>query len=375
MTRACSVLVAFGALTAGVAASEATVCDGRPVLTAIATDTETETTLFSLAGPPDQKHDWLVVLDARQHAARLFPDPFADLRTGASHGPGPFLAASRCGDDCFQPMEWKEPGWQPLGHPIEFDPNSTLHLTHDRAGSPWLVFHQLTERKGVLAATAYRWTGETWDRRGRLLVQGVGSPGATHDPREAGAILSGTGRFGTSAPPDYWLPALPVLPRSTGGQVIALPGGAAAFLTFDSRVVSSRDGATWQLERWTPWPNPLGRSDLWVPGTDYSVDRTGGGGDGVLTLLWYDDRQTESPALHLTRWLPATSWSLEATLELPALPGSSVDHVVNTVDRGWLLVGPCHSSESDIWLEGLALEPGSTALFPLRIPLKKGWRE
>ena len=319
-----------------------------------------------------------MVLDTETRKAVLYPDALGDLRTAGSHGPGPFLAASRCGDDCFQPIRWSTAGWQPLGHPIEFDPRSTLHFTYDRSGAPWLVFHRLSDRKGALRATAYRWDGRAWSSRGELLVQGVGSPGATSDPSRARAILSGTGRFDADLPPTYWLPALPATTRpddvTSGGHVVALAKGAAIFLTFDGRVTSTLDGETWRLERWTPWPNPLRRDDLWIPGVDYSVDRPAGSDSNSLRLLWYDDRQTAAPTLHLTRWAPDEGWVREATLDLTAFTTGSNEYVVHS-PRGWLLVGECRNDAGGSLLDALVVSSNSPAAEAIEIQISLGWSD
>ena len=232
-----------------------------------------------------------------------------------------------------------------MGYPIEFEPQSTLHFTHDRSGAPWLVFHRLTERKGVLSATAYRWNGERWSRQGRLSVQGVGSPGATPAPDDPRAILSGTGRFAADRPPAYWVPALPVLPpiapgAPEGGHAVALPGGGALFLAFDGRIATSDDGASWRLERWTPWPNPLRRSDLWIPGTDYSIDRPIGGAPDPLRLLWYDERRLDVPRLHLTHWSRERGWTRDATLDLTDRAAGAAEHILHSGTE-WILLGGC----------------------------------
>jgi len=380
LTKACFALLITGVLASAGTADADAFCEAQPVLTPLAEDTSTDASLFALAAgfeAPDGARvgEWLLVLDASQRQALLYPDALADLRTGASHGPGPFLSASRCGDDCFQPIQWSSDGWRPLGHSIEFDPISSLHFTYERSGAPWLVFHQLTPTKGVLEATAFRWDGVIWRGRGTQFVQGVGSPGATADPDRPSSILSGTGRFDAEAEPSYWLPALPVPSGSPGGHVIALAEGAAAFLTLDSRVLTTADGATWRQERWSPWPNPLGRTDLWSAGVDYSLDRPAESDSGALWLMWNDDRQSSKPTLHLTSWSPSEGWHRDATLALPALPVGVVDHVIHTRADGWLLVGPCRSDHSVSWLDALAVDNGSAAGGLIRIPLAKGWRE
>jgi hypothetical protein len=351
------------------------ICDHDPVLTPLATDTRSGASLFSLTTQGGEMDRWLVVLDGPAQRALLYPDPLADLRTSASHGPGPFLSAGRCGDDCFQPLQWSSSGWRPLGFPIEHDPSSTLHFTYDRSGAPWLVFHQLTERKGFLAATAFRWDGLRWTDCGTLLVQAAGSPAAAPDPRSQNAIVSGTGRFGAGEAASYWLPALPVLNTSAGGQVIPLVGTAAAFLTQDSQLLLTLDGRSWRLERWTPWANPVDRSDPWRSGLDYSLDRPEGAKGGALPLVWYDDRQPDNPRIHLTRWRAREGWQRGPSLKPTTPSGGTIEHVVVAADGSWLLIGSCRSAGTSSWLEGLFVAPGAVTAQPVRIPLAAGWTD
>jgi hypothetical protein len=162
------------------------------------------------------------------------------------------------------------------------------------------------------------------------------SPAAAPDPRRDDAVLIGTGRFAAGAPPAYWLPSIPQADGASGGHVVAF-AGAAAYLTFDSRLYFTSDGGqTWYPERWAPW----------APRQD------------ALALLWYDERRDAAPAVYLARWSERTGWQSPHQIPLAGRNAPSIDQALATADGKWLLLGPCRGSV----LDALVVDPVSGAL-------------
>jgi hypothetical protein len=359
-TRHSAVLPALAAALVSFSpiAAVASVCAHEPVLTLLATNTRNDESLFALPSG-DGSLNRLIVLEGRSERARLFADSSPGARSGGSHGAGPFLSTTRCGKDCFQPIQWRPDGWAGLGGPVSFSDASTVHMTYDGEGAPWLLFHRLPELPGVTEVTAFRFTEDRWSPRGRLLVQAIGSPGVTADPTRRDAVLSGSGRFQAEAEPSYWLPALPALGDSAAGQVRALTE-AAIFLTSDSRLfLGSRDGTVWLRDTWTPWPNRKGPVEIWQAGEDYWLDLPATAPAGSLPALWFDERREESPRLHLAAWEPGKGWKPVATIELTGAAGPRVEHVLTMPTGKWLLLGGCRSTAAGSVIDALIVDPGA----------------
>lgn len=326
------------------------------MLTLIATDTRSMSALFAVSGGSDD--GGLLLLDLGDEAAQVYSDPLAGGRRGASHGPGPFLAAARCGDRCLQPVQFRDGSWAPLGGAARQDDDATLHFTYEAAGAPWMLLQRLTGEAGVSQVDAFRWDGRDWRGRGGLRVRGVGSPAAVPDPRRPDAVLIGTGRFAAAADPSYWLPALPAAEGASGGQVVAL-GGSAVYLTFDSRLYFSSDGGvTWFAERWTPWSPRAALHPLWTPGIDFWFDLPVAPRDGNLPVLWYDERRGEAPSVYLARWRERTGWDPPQEISLTGDGALSIDQALATDSGKWLLLGPCRGAA----LDALVVQPGSREL-------------
>jgi hypothetical protein len=345
--RAMVLALAFAAATAPADA----LCTQDSVLTLLATDTRTDTSLFAVSDTTAGER--LVVLDVAAETARVFADELAGRRRGASHGPGPFLLGSRCGDDCLQPVQFDDGAWTPLGSPLSGGDEATLHFTYESSGAPWLLRQELTELKGVSQVVAFRWDGGRWRPRGSLRVRAVGAPGAAPDPAHGDAVLIGTGRFSAAAEPAYWLPAIPLAEGASGGQVVAV-GGSAAYLTFDSRLFFSSDGgATWFLERWTPWSPRPSRQPLWTPGVDFWLDLPVAPRGAGLAVLWYDERRDAAPAVYLARWRERSGWAPAHEIPLGGPTAPSIDQALVTDRDRWLLLGPCRGAA----LDALIIEP------------------
>lgn len=362
-----------GALLAGAAAFGATgpgaepPCSESSVLTLLGTDTAADRSLFALSSATPGIETWLVIVDARDESARLLPDSLAGLRSGAFYGPGPFLAATPCGADCFQPVRLGGDGWEPLGGPIAHSSTATAHFTYDRHGSPWIALLSLSEIAGVVDVTAFRFAAPSWEPRGRLRVQAVGAPAATPDPVHDDAVLVGSGRFRAGNAPAYWIPSLPAPSGAPRGRVVAV-AGAAAYLTFDSRLYTSLDGGvTWFPDSWTPWTGPGA-----LPGTDYWIDLPAATSDASLAALWHDERHGDAPVTYLARWTPSRGWA--APVRLGGAAGeTSFDHAVSAAADKWLLLGSCRASGRGSVLDVLLVDPGTTAPRAASLALESAW--
>ena len=367
--RAIALALAAALAAISPTASAAPICARNPVLTLLATDTHDQESLFALSSDGDEGGSRLLVLNSRSERARLFSDSLAGLRSGGSHGPGAFLSTTSCGDDCFQPVQWQAGGWAPLGEPVGFSEASTVHMTYDSGGTPWLVFHRLADRPGATAAAAFRLEKQRWISRGRLYVQAVGAPGASPDPAADDAVLSGSGRFSASARPNYWLPALPTLPGSSGGQVVALDD-AVVYLSFDGRLLMSSDGGNrWRKNTWAPWaarkaPEP------WQAAEDYRLDLPAAPHADSLMTVWYDQRRRELPFLHLTTWHSSNGWKKAAVIDLASTLGRQIEHVLATSAGKWLLVGRCQARGVDSIIDALIVDPDATVVRAIEIPLE-----
>lgn len=374
------VLAVLAASTAGArASSEAAPCDTPTVMTLLATDTNSDRSLFALSTADRNSPTWLLAVDSKAGTAHLFPDVLAGLRTGASHGPGAFLTASRCGAGCYQPVRWRNGDWRPLGEAVHGPDAASVHLTYDRSGAPWLVLHTLSVHPGATRLNAYRWDGERWLDRGALTVQAIGSPGARPDPSHQRAILVGSGRFAADAVPAYWLSALPAPSDSPGGQVTAV-SGAAVFLTFDSRFYSTVDGgSSWLSSSWTPWSAPVARRSTGASPAGYWIDLPPAATGEELAALWYNESDPSAPTVTLTLWQPDSdgrshgSWQPLATLDLATSDSPTVEHVLRGSDGRWTLLGHCRFDGESTVIGAQIWEPTRGAFRSLEIPLTTGW--
>ena len=182
-------LVVGGAAPAGAQPS----CDSSTALTLLGLDTRAQRALFML--PASGGKPWVLELDLQADAATAFPDPGAENRFGGSTGPGPVIAASRCGERCLQPVVFRGGRWERLGEPLLASSTMTFHATWDRAGVPWIVLHSFADGAGT-AAKAYRLEAGDWSSEGGLSIRGVGSPGAYPAPAGEAGIVSGDGLNG-----------------------------------------------------------------------------------------------------------------------------------------------------------------------------------
>lgn len=293
------------------AAPSGPVCGSTTALTLIGIDTASGMTLIS--APAVGKGDpWIIELSADGSRARLHPDR-AKGRYGGSVGPGPVLAASPCGKSCIQPVRWAEGGgWEPIGDPLHVPTATNVTPTYDRTGAAWFLIHSPTQESGKVRVQAFRLESREWRSRGELTVTGVGQPPALPAPQRKDGVLVGTGLFSASGRPETWVAGVPSLPAARRGQLIALTGTSAAYLSGDGVVYLSDDsGKRWRRSTWTPWGSPAGTDGtvgIWRQGSDYWVDLPFGDHDGALRLAWFDRRVPSEEKILLTRLARTGDW-------------------------------------------------------------------
>jgi hypothetical protein len=347
VTRTARLLFALCLLAAAVvsAASTApTICDGTSAVTLIGIDTTSGHMLFSV--PPLQPKDrpWIVELDAKATAARAYPDPPQGLYSG-SVGPGPVIAAVPCGKGCLQPMRWDGGGhWSAAGEPLTTPTASNLSTTYDPGGSPWLLLQGPTSQEGIVKTWAYHLDGREWTSRGAMDVTGVGQPSALPAPQRKDGVLSGTGLFSASGHPDAWVGGLPDVPAARRGEVVALTGTTAAYLSSDGVVYLSDDaGRKWRRSTWTPWGS-MEIVGSWRQGSDYWVDLPFGDHQGALRLVWFDRRRPSEEHILLTE-LTRSGWIrvADAPSEVRSKNGDSMPVTQVLVPHGntWILLSGC----------------------------------
>jgi len=320
-----------------------TICDGSTALTLIGIDTASGRILFSVAplGPKDRP--WIVELDAGATAARAYSDPPKGLYSG-SVGPGPVIAAVACGKDCLQPMRWEGGKWAPLGEPLRTAAVANLSTTYDPSGSPWLLLQGAAATEGLVKVWAYHLEGGEWKTRGSADVTGIGQPSSLPAPQRKDGVLSGTGLFSASGPPEAWVAGLPDLPAERRGQIVALTGTDAAYLSSDGVVYLSDDGGKkWRRSTWTPW----GATDIvgsWRQGKDYWVDLPMGDHQGALRLVWFDRRSPSAERVLLTE-LRRSGWVnlAESGSDVRTKSGDSmpVTQVLVPKRNDWILLSGC----------------------------------
>ncbi len=281
-------------------------CDSTTTLTPIAVDTTARRVLFGL---PQQSGgaSWLLEADLATPSVRAWREEGVPTRFSGSIGPGPLLAASRCGDSCLQVVRFRDGAWEPLGEPLLASQATTVYLTWDRAGAPWTVLHAFAGGTGA-SATAYRLEGSDWVSKGGLTVHAVGSPGAAPAPTGEDGVTSGDGLFTAGGKPRYWLEGLPAMADSGRGELVWLGGASAMHLGVDGVLRTTGDaGASWQTLRWQPLT--AGEGDLaWRPGRDYWIELPEGDRDPPLAAMWTDRRASEEPPLFLATQTTAGPW-------------------------------------------------------------------
>lgn len=342
LSRAAVVLaLSLGALPAAAAPP---ICDSSTELTLIGMDTASGRTLFSIAAARDGQPGWLVELDGDGREARVWPDE-PKGRYGGSIGPGPVLAAAPCGPSCLQPVRWNAGTWEPVGEPLAAPAASTVSSTYDQTGAPWFLLHGAMSKAGQKQAWAFRLEGRQWIDRGSILVAAVGQPAALPAPQRKDGILSGTGLFSASGPPQTWVSGLPGVTAERRGQLIALTGTAAAYVSGDGvAYISGDSGKGWRRSTWTPW----GAKDMvgiWRQGKDYWVDSPSGDHRGTLRLVWFDHRVAAEEKVVLTRLTQSGDWVrlIEVNGEVKTKSGEHLPISQILVPKGdnWLLLTGC----------------------------------
>lgn len=320
------------------------ICDGTTALTLIGMDTAAGRTLLAVPPTGTSQAAWIVELDGEGREARVYPDD-PKGRFGGSVGPGPVVAARPCGPSCLQPVQWKDGTWEPLGDSVVAPEASTFSATYDRTGAPWVLLYGHGAQAGQLKAWAFRLDNRTWQKRGASEVAAVGEPQALPAPQRKDGILTGTGLFSASGLPEAWVTGLPSVTAARRGQLIALTGTSAAYVSGDGVVyLSDNSGKSWRRSTWTPW----GAQDtvgIWRQGKDYWVDAPSGDHRGSLRLAWFDHRRPSNEVLVLTRlgtageWLRLTDFPSEVkTKNDEHLP---VTQVLVPQGDTWLLLSGC----------------------------------
>ncbi len=325
------------------AAAAPPICDGSAVLTLIGLDTSTGRTLFSLPASGG-KGSWLVELDGDGGEARAWRDD-PKGRFSGSVGPGPVIAAQPCGPSCIQPVRWQEGVWEPLGDSIHAPVAATSNPTYDQTGTPWFLLHGSGAAVGQQKAWGFRLIGREWRNRGSMTVAAVGQPSALPAPQRKDGVLSGTGLFSASGPPQTWVSGLPGLPVERRGQLIALTGTAAAYVSGDGVVyLSENSGKAWRRSTWTPWAS-TGTTGIWRQGHDYWIDFPFGDHRGSLRLVWFDRRRPAQEVLVLTRLTQSGQWARLAEIpgEVKTKSGERLPVTQVLVPKGetWILLSGC----------------------------------
>jgi hypothetical protein len=329
-------------------ASAAFRCDSNTGLTTIGVDTQARRALFAL--PPtagvDGPERWVLEADLERGAARAWlpvAGAGAEAPFAGSIGPGPVLAAMRCGAACLQVVRFREGVWQRLGEPLLAPDAATVHLTWDRDGAAWAVLHALG--KSGLTATAYRLDGADWKSKGALAVRAVGTPGAAPAPAGEPGITSGDAVFAPAGAPRRFVSSLPKLVGTERGQLVWLGAGSAVHLGGDGLLRTTGDGgATWRAVQWQPL-TPGEGALAWRPGVHYWIELPDGERTGPLAAVWNDRRAADAPQLFFAAQEPAGAWRVELvtphgilTKEGERLP---YNHVLRFAGDRWALLTGC----------------------------------
>jgi hypothetical protein len=259
------------------------------------------------------------------------------------------LAARPCGANCLQPVSWTGSDWQPLGEPLRVPTATTISSTYDRTGTAWFLVQFPAKQDGSVQVEAFRLKGQDWESRGALAVTAVGQPAALPAPQRKDGVLVGTGLFSVSGRPEAWVTGIPSLPPARRGQLIALTGTAAAYISADGVVYLSTDsGKSWKRSTWTPWGSPEGTVGIWRQGSDWWVDLPYGDHEGALKLAWFDRRVPKEEKILLTRltqrgeWVRLSEARSEVSTRSEELPLSQI--LVPRADT-WVLLTGCVASQ------------------------------
>ncbi len=342
---AAAVLSAMAALSlrAVPASAAPPICDSSSELTMIGMDTASGRTLFSIPGAQDGHPGWLVELDGDGRAARVWSDD-AKGRYGGSIGPGPVLAARPCGPSCLQPVRWEEGTWEPVGEPLAAPTATTASSTYDQGGAPWFLLHGAVGKSGEERTYAFRFDGHQWHDRGSMVVTGVGQPPALPAPQRKDGVLTGTGLFSASGPPQAWVSGLPSVTAARRGQLIALTGTSVAYVSGDGVAYLSADsGKSWRRSTWTPWGTEE-TVGIWRQGKDYWVDFPSGDHRGSLRLIWFDHRRPEETIV-LTRLSPSGTWGhltdLPSEVKTKSGEHLKINQILVPQGDDWVLLTGC----------------------------------
>lgn len=361
---------------ARIAAAAGPACGSTSPLTLIGIDTTTGTALFSApavgAGNP-----WIVELSGGGTRARLYPDR-ARGRFGGSVGPGPVIAASPCGKSCVQPVRWAGGDWEPVGESLLLPAAVNVTPTYDRTGAAWFLVQSPAGQEGAVRVHAYRLEDREWKDRGELTVTAVGQPPALPAPQRKDGVLAGTGLFSASGRPEVWVTGVPNLPAARRGQLVALTGTSAAYLSADGVVYLSDDsGKRWRRSTWTPWGQGEGTEGtvgIWRQGSDWWVDLPYGDHEGALRLAWFDRRVPSEEKILLTRLTQSGGWLRlgEARSEVRTRNESlGLTQILVPKGESWVLLTGCVVSKGTSSLV-LRVFDGKTISEPRMLPLAEG---
>jgi hypothetical protein len=280
-----------------------------------------------------------------------------------------------CGGSCLQPLRWSGGIWEPLGEPLQVPAVNTASGTYDLNGDPWFVVHGKGDAPGQVRAWAFHLQGREWRLAGSMPLTAAGDLAAVPAPQRKDGVLSGTGLFSASGPPESWVQGLPGLPPQRQGQVIALGGGAAAYLSADGVVYLSADsGKTWKRSTWTPWG--AGTAGMWRQGSDYWVDLPVGDRRGPLQLAWFDRRTPGQETLYLTRLGTGGTWTTltQAKSEISTKNDKlQVSHVFAPREGVWLLLSGCVATAGESDLVVRVYDKGTLSA-PRLVPLREAKR-
>lgn len=378
--RASALLLLLAAMpvTTGTPAAAAAprLCDSGSALTPIGIDTAAGRVL--LAVPPlqgqakGQDRGWIAELAPEGAEVAVYPDT-GSAHFGGSVGPGPVVALASCGATCLQPVRWEAGRFRPLGEPVLVPEAVTGGATYDLEGTPWLVVHGRGAREGEVKAWAYRLAGREWKRAGGLAVAAVGDLPAVPAPQRKDGVLSGTGLFAASGPAEPWAKGLPGLPPARQGQVIALGGGSAAYLSADGAIYLSPDsGKRWRRSVWTPWGADT--TGIWRQGKDFWVDLPVGDRRGPLQLAWFDRRLPQDEKIVLTRLNVAGEWLTlaESPSDVRSKNGEHlpVNQVLTPTADTWVLLSGCAATAGGSGLVVRTFDHGALAA-PRFLPFRE----
>jgi len=343
VNRTARLLLALCLFVPSVTRAAPTICDGTSALTLIGIDTTSGRMLFSVPALGPKERPWIVELDAGATTARAYSDPPQGLFSG-SVGPGPVIAAVPCGSGCLQPMRWDGGTWSPAGEALNTPVAANLSTTYDPGGTPWLLLQGPTAQDGLMKTWAYHLEGREWKASGTMDATGVGQPSALPAPQRKDGVLSGTALFSSSGHPEAWVAGLPDLPAARRGEVVALSGTSAAYLSSDGVVYLSDDtGKKWRRSTWTPW-GAIEIVGSWRQGTDYWVDLPFGDHQGALRLVWFDRRRPSEEHVLLTE-LTSSGWVrvAESLSNVKSKNGEAMPVTQVLVPKGnsWILLSGC----------------------------------